>query len=187
MFDLLHNIFWSILLKSGAFALPHSGYFISRKTSHRMNINHADTHIFIIHALPLSNVFIIAHSVSVVLDFRQNPPDPPCFKHQAVGAAAPASAPPLCQRHFHALNFLFSVQWNDDIRSLLSPVENRAVQTEWEERIKDGASTQFYAEIQWELMTVLDTIYLLYTEEAKHNRLCERTGRGYWQEFDIIL
>lgn len=25
----------------------------------------------------------------------------------------------ICQRHFHALNFLFSVQWNDDIRSFL--------------------------------------------------------------------
>lgn len=124
---------------------------------------------------PLSNVFIIARSVSVVLDFRQNPPDLPCFKHQAPGAAAAASPPSLCQGHFHALNFLFSVQWNDDIRSLLSPAENRAVQTEWEERIKDGASTQCYGEIQRELMRALDTIYLLYTREGKHNTGRRRT------------
>ncbi len=153
-----------------------------------MNLNYADTHIFITHGLPLSNVFIIAHSVSVVLDFRQNPPDLPCFKHQAAGAAAAASPPlPFCQRHFHALNFLFSVQWNDDIRSLLSPVENRDVQTEWEQRIKDGASTQCYTELQRKLMRALDTIYLLYTEEGKHNRLCESTRGWCWKESVVIL
>lgn len=137
------------------------------------------THIFITHALPLSNVFIIVHSVSVVLDFRHNPPDLPCFKHHAPAAAAAGSAPHPhpCQRHFHALNFLFSVQWNDDIRSPLSPVENRAVQTEWEDRIKDGATTQCYAELQRKLMRALDTIYLLYTEMGKHNRQWESKRR----------
>lgn len=91
IFVLLHYISCSIFTKK-----------INTKqqnTSQRMNVNHADTRSFITHALPLRSVFIIAHLVSVVQDFRQNPPNLPCFKHQALGAAAQAaasaSAPPL--------------------------------------------------------------------------------------------
>lgn len=42
--------------------------------------------------------------------------------------------------------------------------ENRAVQTEWEQRIKDEASMQFYAEIEQELMRALDPNYSPYTD-----------------------
>lgn len=65
-------------------------------------------------------------------------------------------------------------------------MENRAVQTEWEERIKDGASTQCYAHLQRKLMRALDTIYLLCTEEGKHNRLWEHKGMC-WKESVVIL
>lgn len=115
-----------------------------------MTLTNADTLIFITHALPLSNVFtIITYSASVVVDFRQNPPDLPCFKHQAAGAAAASSStPPFSVKGIFMLwTSYFQFSENDDIRSLLSPlVENRAVQTEWGERIIDGGNMRCHAQ-----------------------------------------
>lgn len=54
-------------------------------------------------------------------------------------------------------------------------MENRAVQTELEEGIKDAVCTQCRADIERELMRALDTNYLLCIEKGKHNRLCQRT------------
>lgn len=135
-----------------------------------MNLNHADAHIFIMHALPLSNVFIIAHSVSVVLDFRQNPPDLPCFKHQAPGAAASAPNPPLSKAFLCSELPIFSSVKRWYKKPPLPGTEQSC--SNWMRR--ENKRWIHKDRQQQKLMRALHTIYCIYFAQRRENTTEEK-------------
>ena len=146
-----------------------------------MHLTHANTSIFLTLPLPWSNAIITAHTVSAGLtdETLQISLVSNIRRRRSRGSPSPPPPPPpLCQRHFRALNLLISVQWNDDIRSLILE-KNRAVQTEWEDRIRDGAIACIATHRQWELM-IAHSIYFIKRRETQQT---DRTRGGSWVIF----